>query len=384
MSQNPRLALTRGRYHQGSFIIIASVLGLSLVGCGTSNTSGSAPATVNASASSGVGSSSNPSQPAERQTLVVAGFGGSFEDAQREIVIAEFEKRYNATVQLETAPSSEVMAKLQAQGAGSGYDVVQFSGGQETLAYQLGLIADLDPSIVTNAANVYEEATRNAGKTAPAYAFNTTGLIYRTDAFDPAPTSWEALFDPAHKGRVAIDDIVQTAGVNLLLSLAKINGGDENNVEPGFEALERLLPNLHSIYDDATTMTQLMAQNQIDLAVFDSGYGYLLQQQGLPVRFAVPDGAVLYGLTASPVAGSDQLELAQAFINVMLDPAVQVAFAERAGYAPTNRSAQLSTELAQQMPLLDALDRTWSYDPQVVNENRADWTQRWNEITANQ
>jgi len=337
------------------------------------------------SSSSSSGSSDSAGSGGYSGTLVVASFGGSFDEALNEVVVKPFEEKFGVDVEVVTALTSEVMAKLRAQGARAGYDVVQFSGGQETEAFELGLIAPLDTQVATNAADANPAAQRAGGKIAPAYAFNTTGIIYNVDKVKPAPTSWDVLSDPKYAGKVGIPDISVTAGQNLLISLARINGGGEANIEPGFEALPTLLKNSRSVFNDGPTMTQQLGQEQIVLSVFDSGYGYLLAKKGLPVRFAVPDkGGVLYGLTSQVVKGSVQEKLAWEWVNFQLDPQVQVAFAERAGYAPTNTKAKVDGELEKLLPLSNAIDRLEPTDPDVVAKNRAAWTERWNKLVGKQ
>lgn len=338
---------------------------------------------VGCSASAEPGDGESDGEQSYSGTLTVASFGGSFDEALKKVVVQPFEEKFGVKVEVVTALTTEVIASLQAQGAGSGYDVVQFSGGQEEQAYELGLISELNAEIATNAANVDPAAKRADGEIAPAYAFNTTGIIYNTETFSEAPTSWDVLSDPEHQGRVGIPDISVTAGQNLLISLARINGGDENDIQPGFDALPELIENAHSVYGDGPTMTNLLGQDEIDLAVFDSGYGYLLAKKGLPVRFAVPEtGGVLYGLTSQVVKGSAQENLAWEWINFQLDPAVQVAFAEEAGYAPTNVEAEVPAELAELLVLADAIDRVEPVDTEVVSLNRPAWVEEWNKIIS--
>ncbi|BCB92088.1 ABC transporter substrate-binding protein [Phytohabitans suffuscus] len=315
------------------------------------------------------------------RTLIVTSFGGSFETAQKEVLIPEFEKRYNAKVELTTLLSAPALAKLKAQGANSGFDVVQFSGGQEVEAGTLNLIAPVDAAAVPNAANMVEQAKR--GQFAPAFALNSTGIIYNTEKVTPAPTSWNDLYDAKYKGRVGLPDISNTSGLNTLYMLNQVNGGSGTDMKPGYDALRRLMPNLHSVYRDGATMTQLLGDGTIDMAVFDSGYAYLLRQQGQKVGFVLPeDGSLVYGLTMNVVAGSKNADLAQKLIDLALEPEIQVAFAKAAGYVPTNTGATLPADLAETLPVRSEIERLSVADGAVVSANRAAWTEEWNKIVA--
>lgn len=325
--------------------------------------------------------SSGSGADGEQRTLVVTSFGGSFDEALEETVVQPFEAEHNVDVQLVTALTNDAMATVRAQGANSGYDVIQFSGNQETEAFDLGLIEPVDTSIVTNAADVVDSAVRADGEIAPSWGFDATGILYNTEKVE-APTTWEALADPAFQGRVALPDISATHGQNLIISLARINGGSEADTESAFAELPKYAENSQSVYTNGATMTQLFEQDQADLAVWGGGFTYLLaEQQGLPVGFAIPeDGTVLYGLSSQAVAGGENTDLAFEWINFQLDPEIQAAFAEAAGYAPSNEQVELSADLEQRLPLSTVLDKLQTADVEAVANNRASWVESWNRI----
>jgi putative spermidine/putrescine transport system substrate-binding protein len=103
-----------------------------------------------------------------------------------------------------------------------------------------------------------------------------------------------------------------------------------------------------------------------------------LQKAGLPVKAVEPkEGAVALMVTMCPVVDSDVPELSQKFVQYMLSPDVQKILSGN-GYAPVNKTTQLSAAESEGLPVGDALSKLVKIDWPTVNQNRAAWTQRWN------
>ena len=326
------------------------------------------------------GSDSDDASGGGSKELVVTSFGGDYEKAQQRALFAKFEERYGVKVKLVTVYSADALAKLTAARGNAGFDVVQFSGGQEVQAAADGLLEEVEPDELDNAAAVYPQAEQKGY--APAYAFDVTGLIHR-DSLQPAPDSWRSLSDPAYRGRVAIPDISNTFGVQTLVGLANVNGGGEDDVEPGFEALKGTVGNIHSVFKDAPTMVQLMSRREVDLAVYDGIYTFLMQKQGIPVEFSVPkEGSFLTKVTMNAVEGTKNRDLALKLIDMALDPEVQAEFADGSGSVPTNRDARVTGPAARVVATPEEISRLQALDDALVARNRAAWTSEWNRIIA--
>ena len=107
------------------------------------------------------------------------------------------------------ATNEEIMGKVVA-GKGKGYDVLFVSSPFVEALKNLGLVAELDHSMIPNMANLYPEAMSleyDPGNTVSLpYAWGTTGLCYRSDLVSGAPDSWMDLLQPsdALKGKVTM------------------------------------------------------------------------------------------------------------------------------------------------------------------------------------
>ena len=90
--------------------------------------------------------------------------------------------------------------------------------------------------------DIYANA-RMVGDRSIGVGFIATGLAYNKDVFKKngwaAPTSWADLSDPKYKGKVVIPPITNGYGLLTLVMTARMNGGGEEKIDPGFDAVQR-------------------------------------------------------------------------------------------------------------------------------------------------
>lgn len=319
----------------------------------------------------------------EKQKIVVSSFGGDYEAAQIEVLVKPFEEEFNAEVEVITLYSADALARIKAQKGNPEIDVVQFSGGQEVQAIKEGLVEEIDPSIVNNISDLYENALLDP-KYGPASAFDALGILYNKDIVKEVPTSWNDLWKEEYKGKVGVIDISNTFGLQFLVMNALLNDGDEENIDPGFENIETLLPHTSSIVATTPDLGNLFAQEEVVIAPYDSGYAFNFSKQGQPIGFSIPEeGGMAIFINMQVVEGSKNAELANEFINYSLRPEVQKAFAEKTGFSPTNKEVEISEELAEVIPygeevISSLINLNWD----AVNEHKGEWSERWSKLIS--
>ncbi|MBD2865310.1 MULTISPECIES: ABC transporter substrate-binding protein [Paenibacillus] len=315
--------------------------------------------------------------------LIVTSFGGDYETAQKEYLIKPFEKEFNAKVEVVTLYSADALVRMRAEKNAPTLDVVQFSGGQEVQAAKEGLILPIDEKAMTNLKDLYKAAL-NPGGYGPSIAFDALGIIYNEKKITKAPTSWNDLWNPEYKGHVGLVDLTNTFGLQFAVMNAKLAGGDENRMGPGFEKIKTLLPHTAAIVASTPDVGNLFAQEEAWIAAYDSGYAFNFRKKGQPIKFVVPkEGAMATFINAQVVKGTKNAELAQQFVNYMLRPEVQQKFAEQTGFAPSNKNVKLSDDLAAVMPYGEAaVNSLVPLNWEVVNANRNAWTTEWNKLIS--
>lgn len=315
------------------------------------------------------------------QTLILGGYGGSFETLMKEHVIPPFEEAHGAEVQFVPGNSTENLARLQAQRGNQELDVVFLDDGPMYQAVALGFCDTIADAPIL--ADIYDIARMGTDK-AIGTGFVATGFAYNTEMFeakgwDP-PSSWMELTDEKYEGLLSIPPISNTYGLHTLVMLARLNGGGEKNIDPGFEVMsEQVAPNVLVFEPSSGQMSQLFQSDSIALSIWGSGRVKSLADTGFPAKFAYPEeGAVALMVAACPVVESDVPDLAQAFIQYVLSPEVQTQIATTMGQGPTNKTVELPEEATEGLPYgPERVGNLIAVDWDTINQHRLEWTERW-------
>jgi putative spermidine/putrescine transport system substrate-binding protein len=323
--------------------------------------------------------------PAMAQEITINSFGGAYEEAHRACVIDPFEAATGAKVNIVTAYSADAFAQIRAQKDAPQFDVIHFSGGQEIVGASEGLLQPIDPALVPNLADVYDFAkTGIANGEGPAYQIAAVGLVYAADKMPEAPTKWADLLNPEYSDRLVLTDISNGYGMIGMLMLNQISGGTLENIQPGLDAVAKLLEQGAIVVSKSPEIQQEFAQNDAWIAPYASDYAYTLQAAGLDVEFVQgEEGTPASFITANLVAGRDNVELASKFIDMELSPEAQACFSEALRYTPTNAKTVLTDEVAASVVYgPDATAGLMRFDPVAIEANRSAWVEAWGKTIA--
>ena len=323
--------------------------------------------------------------PAQDKTLKTNSFGGAYEAAHRKCIIAPFEAETGAKVQIVTAYSADAFAQLRAQKDGPQFDVINFSGGQEIVAAKEGLLSPIDPAKLANAADLYDFARANLAKgEGPAYSIAAIGLVYNSEKMAKAPASWKDLLDPAVGEHLVLTDISNGYGMLGFLMLNQVEGGDLGNIQPGLDAVQKLLEAGAVVVTKSPEIQQEFAQNDAWIAPYASDYAFTLRAAGLPAKFVQgAEGTPASYITTNLVANRPNQDLALKFIDRSISPDAQACFAEALRYTPTNAKTKLPDEIAADVAYgAEGVKSLIRFDPATIEANRAAWVAAWNKAIA--
>jgi putative spermidine/putrescine transport system substrate-binding protein len=283
-----------------------------------------------------------------RPAIRLQAFGGPFEKIMRETAIPEFQKANNIDVALTVEDDTTILPKLQVARSRPPYDVVTLDNDKAMLGSGMGLWAPDQSGKMPNVAAVYSSckppSTANYGSTVYEY-----GFVYNTDKLK-SPTSWQDLWTP---GIVAgVPHITQSYGLTFLYIAAKLNGGGENDLEPGFEAIKRLKN--FKIYKNVSEGLGLFQQKEIDAALYYSHRAQQMIDMGLPIAKTVPKEGTWGQRTGTQIPKSTpELEAAVKWVDFTMSAPYQAAFAKSL-YSPTNRTVSLPPDLSAKLLVGDA------------------------------
>jgi len=293
---------------------------------------------------------------AQTNELVVAAFGGAYTDAIKKN-IGSFEKANNVKVKFVPASGADGLAKA----AGKEVDVIHADLAWGLRGEERGVFEKLNPALIPNLATLYPKA--RFSDYGVITNFGQYGIAYDPKAVKITPTSWMDLFNPEYKGRVTTTGF-DAANIELLVLFAKMNGGSEDNIDPGFKKMGELAKNISVFYSAHPQLLDLFRSGDVAMARWLRGRVDWAVEKGVDVKFAVPkEGALALVSTVHVVKNRPNIELAMKFVNHLLSKDSQLEYAKSLGYTPARADLDLKSQ-----------GLTVPYGPEVVNSLvMADW-----------
>lgn len=297
--------------------------------------------------------------------ITVMGYrGGSFEESYVNAVVQPFmaaNPDINVTF-FGVQNAATALGQMRAQKDNPGANVVIFDLSVAKIAAAEGLTETLDTASIT-AYDDLQDIGKELGGNAIPLTYDTLSLIYNPEAFPEAPTSWTALWDPAHKGRVIVP--AQGGGdiqAILLTIIANRIAGEVDykaTIQPGVDLLTEKLAPMIQTWEPKPDAYTLVADGTADEAI---GYNaraqfYFNQTGGRVVSVAPTEGTAAQINVISAIKGAPDADATLRFINYALSPEAQAAFSKVMFYAPTNSKTELDEATSARIPYMDPATR---------------------------
>jgi putative spermidine/putrescine transport system substrate-binding protein len=325
------------------------------------------------------------SAAAERTgSITVSTWGGDTEDSIRKFVQPKFEALTKATIVYDIGGQGARYNKLIAQRNSPSSDVFLSTDEVVVQGLQQELLLPPNMSNISNAKDIRTEALTigEAGGCVP-YTIIAYVLGYNSKRVQKPLTSWADLWRGDLANRLAFAAPAHTQMPALVIIAAELAGGGVNNIDPGFKLLADLRPAKLAVswtdWASAYQSGDIIAATEFDL-YFDG-----MKTQTFDIDYAVPkEKGIGVPEYASIVKGTQNKELCEVFLNMMLDPDVQENFAKATFQGPTNSKVSLSPDLAAKVSYGARLEQLRFFDPAFAAKNRAMWTERLNtEVVPN-
>jgi putative spermidine/putrescine transport system substrate-binding protein len=273
---------------------------------------------------------------AQERELVIITYGGKLQEPHRWLA-DRIEKRHpGLKIRLVPSESQDVVAQIKAAQGASPYDAMPNDEPPHLIGIKDGYIQKADPSRLANYSAVYPEFTRKSqGYGVPA-TYSLIGLAYNTQLVKNPPTSWADLWKTEYKGQIGIPRASSNLGLGFLAIVAKLNGGSEEQLDPGFRRIKELRP---VVGRSPSILTQLMERAEIGIAPLWNNGAAALADKGMPIRYVKPDpGPVAVISFFSEITGTRHPDLVREWLNEILSAEYQAMAADRPYYfGPTVR-----------------------------------------------
>ncbi|MBK4995802.1 ABC transporter substrate-binding protein [Pseudomonas sp. S37] len=278
--------------------------------------------------------------------------------------VTGFEKETGCKVSVKTAATSDEMVSLMTKG---GYDLVTASGDASLRLIVGKRVQPINTALIPNWKNI-DPRLQNGGwyvvdkqVYGTPYQWGPNVLLYNTNTFKQAPTSWNVVFEPQdlpdgkpNKGRVqAYDGPIYIADAALYLKSAKPELGikdpyelNEEQYKAVLELLRQQQPLIHRYWHDATVQ---MSDVKNEGVVASSSWGYMvngLKAENQPVASTIPkEGATGWADTTMLHAEAKHPNCAYKWMDWSLQPKVQGDVAAWFGSLPAVPAACTGSEL---------------------------------------
>ena len=310
-----------------AFVIAASALA-ALVGCGTTQKSGTQPPEV-------------PKGPV-KGSLTIAQWP-LYVDPGKHGTVAEFERATGVNVRWveEINDNVQFFGKIQpelATGQSGGRSMITVSDWLAAQMYKLGYLQRLDYSQLPNVTKNLIPALRHPSadpqrKFTVPWQSGMTGLIVRTDKA-PNVTSIDDLYNPKYKGKVTMLTEMRDS-VPMTLKGMGIDP-DKATTAQWMSAVDKI--------DKAAKSGQIrrftgndyikdLTKGDAWISLGWSGDAVQLEKDNPHIKFIMPkEGCMLWSTSMEIPIGAPNPQAAEAFINYVYDPKVQADIAEYVNY----------------------------------------------------
>lgn len=309
------------------------------------------------------GSNSTAPSPSSSQT-VLSLYNYSTYTAPE--TIAQFEKQFGVKIKEDNYESSDALyAKLQS--GNPGYDVIFPADYMVKIMASKNMLEPLKLANIPNRTNLDPKFVNQAfdpgNQYSMPYQWGTMGIGYNTKKVQQEIKSWSVMFDPKFNGKTAWPDDGRYTLAGALIYL----GFDPNTTKA--EEINKARDLIVKSKDKIAAFTgdtgqNLLAQGEVSATVEWSGDVFQVMSENPDLRYAIPqEGSIIFTDNMAIPKGAPHKELAEKFINFILEPEVGAKVSNFIHFGSPNK-------VARERGLIDKkdLENPQIYPPAAVFE----------------
>jgi len=293
-----------------------------------------------------------------------------------------FEAAHPGTDLVWVAPgdSSEMLARLIAEREAGGTEADVFLGIADVelpRALAQGVFEPYDPTLIPNLAHVPEELLFDETGHVIPFDHGYVTFVYDSEALPEGlvPQTLSDLTRPELKDKIVLEDPRTTSpGLSFLLWTIAHFG------EKWKDFWRELLPNVLTVTKGWLEAYDMFLAGEAPIVLSystDTAYSYIYEGS-LRYRVITPEGEAFWQIEGMGiVAGTDQPELAHAFLNIVLSKEIQELIPTNQWMFPASSEAELPEDFAR-YAVVPA--RPVSLDPDYVAQNLEEWLSEWQQL----
>ena len=294
--------------------------------------------------------------------------------------------------------SDELVAKLRGGSAGN-YDVISPSSDVATMISSTGLAAPLDLAKLPGYAQLSSQLTslplvkKNGRVYGVPFMWGPDPMIYDTTAFPQPPNTWNVFWEPKYRGKLSVwDDLSTVYMAAQVLGFDKPDPSQLYNLsDQQLEAVKKKLlelkPNIRKMWSTGGELTNLFQNHEVVAAMGWPLMTSQLRKINFPVGETIPKENTTGWIDHLMItSASENKDLANKFLEYMIEAQTQKKVTDVTGYTPANpQAAQFMTSDERKNLHLDDVD---GYQKRIYFwqnvPRRAKYNEIWNEVKAAQ
>jgi spermidine/putrescine-binding protein len=244
--------------------------------------------------------------------------------------------------------SDELVAKLRG-GSAANYDVISPSSDVATSIVHAGLVAPLDLAKIPSYGQLSPKlrdsplVKANGQIYGVPFVWGPNPLLYDTTAFAQPPDSWSVLWDAKYKGKVSLWD--ELSSVYMAAQVLGYDKPDPNQLynlsDAQLEAVKKKLielkPNIRKYWSTGGELTNLFQNHEVIAAMGWPLMTNQLRKLNYPIGETIPKENSTGWIDHLMITdASSHKELAQAFLEYMVEAQTQKLVADVTHYTPAN------------------------------------------------
>ncbi|MDQ2151090.1 extracellular solute-binding protein [Alcaligenaceae bacterium A4P071] len=313
---------------------------------------------------------------AAEEQVVVGTWGGDFGNILRAGVDEPLITPMGMTVVQDVGAPMQRRTKLLAErnARRGSMDVACLADFDIYAAQQMGVLEEITTANVPRTAQVLPFLKKT--HSIP-HIYSAHVIVYNTEKIKTPPAAFADLWDPKYRGKVGLTDFLFTTNTTIA---AIVGGGSPTNFEPAAGKLAELRDLDVKILPSTESLATALKSGDIWITVIAAARAFMWNQAGLPVAHAFPsEGGFPTLYEAAVPKNARNKDAGLKYVNAMLEPQAQLAFAQRMGYLPTVKDAKLPDDLNRAIAFTEKQqENLLQLDYGYLQANQAQMLEMWN------
>lgn len=326
-----------------------------------------------------------PARAANPANMTVMTWGGLWGDSLAAGVDTPFTAQTGVPVIQDRSAPLERITKLSVNLDNQIFDLVQLHDGLFPLAQRRGVLEEInyDSPNLSHVGDLYPSFrhTHWIGQ-----IFSAVGIAYNADEVKDPPKSWADLWRPEFRGRIVIPDVSHSIGTYIVAIGAIADGKDPKDGDAGLDRFRDLMALDPIIARDTDSIMSAFSTGEAVIGLLYKSQTFTVRDRGVNVEWVFPEeGAISISWGTGIAKNTPNLDLAEKYLNLTLEPEGQGHFTRAFNYPGSNAKMLgfLDPELRGRVEFSEEeIGRLINLDHEFMSDQRNDWMDRWNRIVA--